>query len=158
MRLSVKILLSGILLSIITGCRTSDKSTKYTLSLKDSLYWERKSVDTLFHLKGSYLPLVILPKDLQEGDTLKKKKDQANLEIVKKGDTLYIEASCDSLSFRVNFLEEKLSYVSKENQELQEQVKKAPSRTAWFSYGFMSCLTILLFIFVIKKIRRIFMG
>lgn len=140
MTISVKIVLLGVLVSFLGGCRTPNKTMNYSLSLKDSLYWERKIADTIFHLKGSYLPLVILPKDIQEGDTLKEKKDQANLEIVKKGDTLFIEASCDSMDMQIKFLEERLSRVSSSNESLQEQIKEAPKRMTWFGYGFGTAL------------------
>lgn len=139
----MKFFLKALSLVVLLGsvsCKTPNRTTNYSFALKDSLYWERKTVDTTFHLKGSYLPLVILPKDMQEGDTIKKKKDQANLEIVRKGDTLYIEASCDSLDLHVKFLEEKLFRVNSMNEDLQEQVKSAPKRTTWFMYGFGTAL------------------
>ena len=146
----------GVLLISMVGCRTPDRMTNYTITINDSLFWEKKTGDSLVSIKGSYLPLVVLPSDMKDGDTIKKKEGQANLEVVKKGDTLYLAASCDSLLLKINILEEKLSYASKTNENLQEQVKAAPNRFTWFSYGFGAGLLflgiiILVAVYIIRR-------
>lgn len=125
----------GILFPLLFCCHTPDKSLNYTLTINDSLYWEKKSGDSLITVKGSYLPLVVLPKDMKDGDVITKKEGQANLTVRKEKDTLYLEASCDSLQFRIQFLEEKLTKVNKQNEDLQQQVKAAPNKWNWFFRG-----------------------
>ena len=127
--------LIGVTAPIFFCCRTPDKSLSYTVTINDSLYWERKSGDSLITVKGSYLPLVVLPKDMKDGDVITKKEGQANLTVRKEKDTLYLEASCDSLQFRISFLEEKLTRVNKQNEDLQQQIKAAPNKWNWFFRG-----------------------
>lgn len=125
----------GVIAPTFFGCRTPDKTLNYTVTINDSLYWEKKSGDSLFTVKGSYVPMIIFPDRMEEGDTLKKKEGQANISAVKKGDTLYLEASCDSLQFRISFLEEKLTRVNKQNEDLQQQIKSVPNKWNWFVRG-----------------------
>lgn len=127
--------LIGVTAPIFFCCRTPDKSLNYTVTINDSLYWEKKSGDSLITVKGSYLPLVVLPKDMKDGDVITKKEGQANLTVRKEKDTLYLEASCDSLQFRISFLEEKLTRVNKQNEDLQQQIKAASNKWNWFFRG-----------------------
>lgn len=134
------------------GCRTPNTSSDGKFSLVDSLYIERRSIDSLVKVPYSYLPLVVLPSDLKEGEKIEKKEGQAGLSVEKRGDSIFIEASCDSLQIRVYALEETLKRVKRENGELKEVVKAAPSRLTWFSYGALSGLLFLgIVVFFVKK-------
>ena len=137
------------------GCRSHpSRNTNYTLSLKDSLFWEKKSVDTIIRIPYSFVQLVVNPNNIEPGKTEEKKEGQATVKVEKQPDgNLLISASCDSLQIVVNALEEKLIKVNKQNEQLQEEVKAAPNKWSWFWKGFTSGALIILGITILILIK-----
>lgn len=147
----------SICLSIGLGGCKSRVSTKmdYTFTLKDSLVWERELTDTLVKIPYSIVNLTINPKKMEDGEKKETNKGQANLSIEKKGDTIVIVASCDSLELVVKSLKERLSKVSEENENLKEEVKAAPNRLLSFMGGIgMGAFTVLIALFILLKVTK----
>lgn len=131
------------------GCKSHpSRNTNYVFSLKDSLYWEKHTVDTIVKIPYSIVNMIIDPSKMEEGERKESSKGQANISIEKKGDSLVIEASCDSLELVVYSLQERLIKITDQNEQLQEQVKAAPSKTKWFCIGMLSALGILVVIYI----------
>lgn len=147
----------SICLSIGLGGCKSRVSTKmdYTFTLKDSLVWEREMTDSLVKVPYSIVNMVVNPSKMEDGEKKETNKGQANLSIEKKGDTIFIEASCDSLELTVKSLRERLSKVSEENENLKEEVKAAPNRLLSFMGGIgMGAFTVLIALFILLKITK----
>lgn len=60
---------------------------------------------------------------MEDGEKRETSKGQANLSVQKKGDTIVIVASCDSLELVVKSLKERLSKVSEEKRKLERRGK-----------------------------------
>lgn len=134
---------------VLGGCRSHPtRNTNYVFSLKDSLYWEKHTVDTIVKIPSSIINMVINPSKMEEGEKKESSKGQANISIEKKGDSLVIEASCDSLELVVYSLQERLIKITDQNEQLQEQVKAAPSKTKWFCVGMLSALWIFVVVYI----------
>lgn len=140
---------------IFGGCRSvPSQKSKMELSLKDSLFWSKKSVDSLLKIPYSYATLIIQPERIQSGDIQEKKEGQAKVQVKKREDgNIEVTASCDSLQLRIYILEESLTSIKKENQSLQEEIKAAPNKWEWFSKGALSILIVGLIVWIYKKFR-----
>lgn len=138
------------------GCKSRpSQRTDYNFTLKDSLFWERELTDTLIKIPYSIVNLTINPKKMEDGEKKETNKGQANLSIEKKGDTIFIEASCDSLELTVKSLRERLSKVSEENENLKEEVKATPNRLLSFMGGiWMGAFTVLIALFILLKVTK----
>ena len=147
----------SVCLSIgLGGCKSRVSSkTDYTFTLKDSLVWEREMTDSLVKVPYSIVNMVVNPSKMEDGEKKETNKGQANLSIEKKGDTIFIEASCDSLELTVKSLRERLSKVSEENENLKEEVKAAPNRLLSFMGGIgMGAFTVLIALFILLKVPK----
>lgn len=147
----------SICLSIGLGGCKSRVSTKmdYTFTLKDSLVWEREMTDSLVKVPYSIVNMVVNPSKMEDGEKKETSKGQANLSIEKKGDTIFIEASCDSLELVVKSLRERLTKVSHENGTLKEQVKAVPNKTLYLLGGIaIGAFTILIALIVLLKTTK----
>lgn len=147
----------SVCLSIgLGGCKTRVSSkTDYTFTLKDSLVWEREMADSLVKVPYSIVNMVVNPSKMEDGEKKETNKGQANLSIEKKGDTIFIEASCDSLELAVKSLRERLSKVSHENGTLKEQVKAAPSKLLYLLGGIaIGAFTILIALIILLKTTK----
>ena len=92
---------------------------------------------------------------MEDGEKRETSKGQANLTNQKKGDTIVIVASCDSLELVVKSLKERLSKVSEENGNLKEEVKASPNRLLSFLGGMgIGAFTILIALFILLKITK----
>lgn len=138
------------------GCKSRpSQKTDYNFTLKDSLFWERELTDTLVKIPYSIANLVINPQKMEDGEKRETSKGQANLSVQKKGDTIVIVASCDSLELVVKSLKERLSKVSEENENLKEEVKAAPNRLLSFMGGIgMGAFTVLIALFILLKVTK----
>lgn len=147
----------SVCLSIGLGGCKSRVSTKadYNFTLKDSLVWERETVDTLINIPYSIVNMVVNPSKMEDGEKKETSKGQANLSIEKKGGTIFIEASCDSLELTVKSLRERLSKVSHENGVLKEQVKAVPNKMLYLLGGIaIGAFTILIALIVLLKTTK----
>ena len=148
------LLFLGLLL--LGGCRTTpSRNTNYTITINDSLFWKRTSIDSLVKIPSSTAQIIFVPTELQEGEERKEQQGQANVKIVRKDSLIYVTATCDSLEIRVQALNEELTKVSKQNEDLKEQVKAAPSKTKWFLIGLSigTFIVSILSIIIIKKLN-----
>lgn len=147
----------SICLSIgLGGCKSRVSSkTDYTFTLKDSLVWEREMADSLVKVPYSIVNMVVNPSKMEDGEKKETNKGQANLSIEKKGDTIFIEASCDSLELTVKSLRERLSKISQENGTLKEQVKATPNKMLYLLGGIaIGAFTILIALIVLLKTTK----
>lgn len=147
----------SVCLSIgLGGCKSRvSTKTDYNFTLKDSLVWERETVDTLINIPYSVVNMVVNPSKMEDGEKKETSKGQANLSIEKKGDTIFIEASCDSLELVVKSLRERLSKVSRENGVLKEQVKAVPNKMLYLLGGIaIGAFTILIALIVLLKTTK----
>lgn len=147
----------SVCLSIgLGGCKSRvSTKTDYNFTLKDSLVWERETVDTLINIPYSVVNMVVNPSKMEDGEKKETSKGQANLSIEKKGDTIFIEASCDSLELTVKSLRERLSKVSRENGTLKEQVKATPNKMLYLLGGIaIGAFTILIALIVLLKTTK----
>lgn len=138
------------------GCKsTPSQKIKFDYTLRDSLFWSRKSIDSIINIPRSYATLVIQLDRLLPGDTQEKKVGQATVKVEKKEDGgIEVSATCDSLQFRIYLLEETLSSINEENKHLQEEIKTAPNKWNWFWKGFtlgVLIITIILLVRIFKK-------
>lgn len=148
----------SVCLSIgLGGCKSRVSSkTDYTFTLKDSLVWEREMTDSLVKIPYSIVNMVVNPSKMEDGEKKETSKGQANLSIEKKGDTIFIEASCDSLELVVKSLRERLSKVSQENGVLKEQVKAVPNKMLYLLGGIsIGAFTILIALIILLKTSKI---
>ncbi len=103
--------LIGNVALLVCSCRTTNESTSIR-NLDRCLAWDRKVNVTLATTPKSLAKLAI-PLDslrkLPEGATFNNKSGQATASAAFKNDTLFVEASCDSLQNLVYQLEEKIS-------------------------------------------------
>lgn len=123
------------------------------ITINDSLYYKKITGDSLVKIPGSYVPLVVLPNDMKDGESVSKKEGQANVDIIKKGDTIFIEASCDSLELQINILEEELRKVKKVKDQSKEEIESPISRSEWFFKGFGVGILLIGIIWIINKIK-----
>lgn len=147
----------SVCLSIgLGGCKTRVSSkTDYAFTLKDSLVWEREMADSLVKVPYSIVNMVVNPSKMEDGEKKETSKGQANLSIEKKGDTIFIEASCDSLELVVKSLRERLSKVSHGNGVLKEQVKAVPNKMLYLLGGIaIGAFTILIALFILLKTTK----
>lgn len=136
------------------GCRSTPPSTtNYSVTVNDSLYWKKISGDSLIKIPGSYVPLVILPDKMKVGEEKKEKKGQATVTAKKEEDgSILITANCDSMEVVIHILTEELTKVSKQNEELKQQVKASPNKWNWFTSGFFIGLILIgLISYKVKK-------
>lgn len=148
----------SICLSIgLGGCKSRvSTKTDYTFTLKDSLVWEREMADSLVKVPYSIVNMTINPLKMEDGEKKEASKGQANLSVEKKGGTILIKASCDSLELVVKSLKERLSKVSHENGTLKKQVKAVPNKTLYLLGGIaIGAFTILIALFVLFKTIKI---
>lgn len=124
------------------------------ITINDSLYYRKVTGDSLVKIPGSYVPLVILPNDMKDGESVSKKEGQANVDIIKKGDTIFVEASCDSLLLQINILEEELRKIKKVEDKSKEEIKPPISRSEWFFKGFGIGIFLIGVIWIVNKIRK----
>lgn len=143
-----------ILSLMLVGCRCIPSSThQMDITINDSLYYKKITGDSLVKIPGSYVPLVVLPNDMKDGESVSKKEGQANIDIIKKGDTIFIEASCDSLELQINILEEELRKVKKVKDQSKEEIESPISRSEWFFKGFGVGILLIGIIWIINKIK-----
>lgn len=147
----------SVCLSIgLGGCKSRVSSkTDYTFTLKDSLVWERELTDSLVKIPYSIINMVINPSKMEDGEKKETSKGQANLSIEKKGDTIFVEASCDSLELAVKSLRERLSKISQENGTLKEQLKATPNKMLYLLGGIaIGAFIILIALIVLLKTTK----
>lgn len=121
---------SIILLALLAlSCRTTKENT--SMSLKDSLDWNRKVSASLATIPSSLAELTI-PMDslrrLPGGAAYTKKTGQATLTLKVKGDSIQGTASCDSLQQAVFHLEEQLYQARDRLEQQQTETKPAANR------------------------------
>ena len=123
----------------------------------NSLAWDRKVNVTLATTPKSLAKLAI-PLDslrkLPEGATFNNKSGQATASAAFKNDTLYVEASCDSLQNLVYQLEENLQ-AARDELEQKELIKEPETVPFWVKgkWFLIGVLTTVLFI-TIKYVKK----
>lgn len=120
----MKKILLLLTLAILSSCYTTKKSLDHSVVIRDSLHITYKYVDSLIKVPGSYAPLVIIPKDMRDGEEKQNKSGQANVKVIMKRDTLYIEASCDSLDLIIKAMEMEINRLSQTNDNLKKDEEK----------------------------------
>lgn len=122
----VSIILSALL---VTSCRTTKENT--SMSLRDSLEWNRKVSVTLATIPSSLAELTI-PEDslrsLPPHAAYTAKSGQAGLKLTYQNGNVHAVATCDSLQQQVFMLEEEL-HQARDRLQQQETVKEPPGFT-----------------------------
>lgn len=149
-----------LLALLALSCRTTKENT--SMSLRDSLEWNRKVSATLATIPSSLAELTI-PMDslrkLPEGAAYTKKSGQATLTLKVKGDSIQGIASCDSLRQLVFELEEQL-HEARDRLEQAEKVAEPVAipfweRFKWFLTGVLTgFITLLIFQFIRKWTKK----
>lgn len=145
-----------LLALLALSCRTTKENT--SISLRDSLEWNRKVSATLATIPSSLAELTI-PMDslrkLPEGAAYTKKSGNTRVTASIKAGSLHVEAETDNKS--------KLEYREEENQvhirdELSEAetIKEPVSAPLWnrLKHGLTGVLTGVILVIIIKKIRK----
>lgn len=140
------------------GCKSRPNSkTDYNFTLKDSLYWERQTIDTTIKVPYSVVYMTVDPSKMERGEKRETSKGQANVIIEKiAGDTILVTASCDSLELVAKGLQEKLTKISDENGKLKEEIKQAPNVFLTFlsGTGTGAFIVLLLIMILVLKTKR----
>lgn len=151
----LSIALIGNVALLVCSCRTTNEST--SIRNLDSLAWDRKVNVTLATTPKSLAKLAI-PLDslrkLPEGATFNNKSGQATASAAFKNDTLFVEASCDSLQNLVYQLEENL-HAARDELEQKELAKEPATTPFWvkFKWYLTGVLTMVLLI-TIKQVKK----
>lgn len=93
---------------LLTGCKTVKTSKDTETLITDTIYKDREVIvrDTVFVTEPAKVKAAV-PAKAFEGNLnpIKKQFKNANLDIHKKGDTVYIECACDTIAIKAQLRE-----------------------------------------------------
>lgn len=99
------------------------------------------------------MPISTLP-DLPDGAAYTEKQGNATASVKRKGDSLIVTASCDSLQQLVYQLEEGLHRARDETEQVKIEERPIQSPFKWYVYGVITGFVVMAILVVIIKKKK----
>lgn len=150
----VGILITLALLAV--SCGTTRKLTESQKAISDSVVIKEIQIVTTVPVPESRVEMVIPVENLHNlppGAAYTDKNGQANVKVTTGNDTIYVSASCDSLSLQCERYEKELTRIRSDTDKQVTEIKKNTFQTVfkWCSTGFIAGVILTLTVIIIKK-------
>jgi hypothetical protein len=149
-----------ILALLITSCGSSRKLMESAKEVRDSVVIREIQTVINVPVPESKVELVIPTENLHNlppGAVYADKNGQANVRVTTRNDTIYVSASCDSLSLQCERYEKELVRIRNDTEKQLTEVKKNGFQTLfkWCSIGFCAGVVLTFIVIIILKRKKI---